>query len=90
MIAMKPNYKNQKEWEEAWLNGETEWWPDSIELPFISSIQIRSGCPSSPLPSMAQDRIQKLAKSGEQYVMHVDVGVHAYKIGFINEYTTVK
>lgn len=79
------HYMNHEKWEQAWINNETDWWPDSIKLP--SSVQvIREGCPSSAMPEAAQTRIQLLRDNGDKYVTHVDTGVHAYRIGFYREY----
>lgn len=80
-------YGDYKAWEREWLAGNTEWWPDTIELQCDVEQIIRSGCPSSPMPRKAQERIQKLQDAGESYVAHVSPGVHAYKIGFVSEYT---
>lgn len=77
----------QKEkWEREWLAGNTEWWPDTIDLPGDAEQIIRAGCPSSPMPRKAQERIQKLREAGARYVIHVDSGVHAYRIGYAREY----
>ncbi len=73
-------------WEREWLAGNTEWWPDTIDLPGDAEQVIRAGCPSSPMPKKAQDRIQKLRDAGEIYVTHVASGVHAYCIGLASEY----
>jgi hypothetical protein len=81
-------YGNPEAWEREWLAGNTEWWPDTIDLPGDAEQIIRSGCPSSPMPRKAQERIQKLRDAGETYVTHVSPGVHAYRIGFASEYLT--
>ena len=79
-------YGDHEAWEREWLADNTEWWPDTIDLPGDSEQIIRAGCPSSPMPKKAQERIQKLRDAGEIYVTHVAPGVHAYRIGFASEY----
>lgn len=79
-------YGDYKAWEREWMAGNTEWWPDSIDLSGDAEQVIRSGCPSSPMPKKAQERIQKLRDAGEIYVTHVKSGVHAYRIGLVSEY----
>jgi len=76
----------EEKWAAAWLNNETDYWPDNVDLPGEPEQVIRAGCPSSPMPCKAQERIGALRDAGERYVIHVDSGVHAYRIGYAREY----
>ena len=79
-------YMDHMGWEQAWREGLTDWWPDSLPLPGAKDQGARCGDPSSPMPDKARDRVIALRARGEQYVTHVDTGVHAYRIGFWHEY----
>lgn len=79
-------YFNKAAWEKAWLDGLTDWWPDSIALPNSSDIPMTPGVPVSAIPLKAQHRIEQYRTAGDLYVRHVDVGVHAYRIGISSEY----
>ena len=76
----------EEKWAAAWLNNETDYWPDNVDLPGEPEQVIHAGCPSSPMPCKAQERIGALRDAGERYVIHVDSGVHAYRIGYAREY----
>lgn len=78
---------NHKMWENAWLEGQTDWWPDSIAIPGIVTQKIMTGSPSSDMPDKAQCRVNVLKSNGEIYVTNITTGVHAYRIGFVSEYT---
>jgi hypothetical protein len=80
------HYMQPEKWAAAWLNNETDWWPDNVDLPGDSEQIIRPGCPSSAMPAKAQERIAELIAAGKKYVTHVDTGVHAYRIGYAREY----
>lgn len=64
-------YLNYQVWETLWLTGKTDWWPDSLE--------------DKIFPPTKYERIQFLRDNNRQYIVHVDSGVHAFKVGFIDE-----
>jgi hypothetical protein len=72
-------------WGACWLAGETEWWPDNIPLEESNGLT-RQGDPSSPMPALAIERTQILRDAGEQYVVHISPGLHAYRIGVVSDY----
>ena len=65
-------YMNHKEWESVWLTGKTDWYPDSL-----------GDLHHTPKASV---RLDALRENGEQYTVHVDYGVHAFRIGFVHEF----
>jgi len=65
-------YMNHKAWEQLWLDGKTEWYPDSLGSLHHSEEN--------------QEKIDFLYKDKQRYTIHVDTGVHAYKIGHKKDY----
>ena len=78
-------YGDPDGWAKCWLAGETCWWPDTVPLTDSRGI-LRSGDPSSPMPTLAIERTQLLRDAGSPYVVHVARGVHAYHIGTVDDY----
>lgn len=68
-------YMNHRLWEKLWLDGETDWYPDSLGYLHHTA--------------MARERLDALRATGEQYTTHVSHGVHAFRIGFMHEYRSM-
>ena len=87
MDDSQSNVANSRaEQERRWLADETNWWPDTLPLVGEADNGVRRGDPSSPMPPVAQRRVDDLRRAGEEFVAHVESGVHAYRIGRVSEY----
>ena len=70
--------KKVKDAEQRWLNNETPWWPDTIEL--ANPAKYRT------MPVKALRIFRKRLAKGLPSADRLDYGVHAYCIGFRNQY----